>query len=66
MAAPRITLDFTRREAQRLYEEIGDVPKSRAGPKLLELYRRLDDWLGLDEKTSRNSSGVVVPIGGGR
>jgi len=43
-----VTFALTRGEAARLHEEIGDLPKSRAGPKLLELYRRLDALLALD------------------
>ena len=45
-----MNIALTHGEIQRLYEEIGDLPKSRVGPKLLELYRRLERVLGLDEK----------------
>ena len=46
-------LDLTPREARRLYEEIGDIPKSRVGLKLIELYRHLDALLAVEwnEKT---------------
>ena len=47
-AAPKMNLSFTRGEVQRLHEEIGDIPKSRVGPKLLQLYRYLDDLLALE------------------
>jgi hypothetical protein len=41
----KMTFILTRAEIVRLREEIGNLPKSHAGPKLLELYRRLDDAL---------------------
>lgn len=48
----RVKLAFTRSEIQRLHGEIGDLPKSRVGPKLLALYRHLGALLALewDEK----------------
>lgn len=68
-AAPKMQLAFTRGEMKRLHEEIGDLPKSRVGPKLLELYRYLDALLtaeGGKKATSSNSSGgEVVPMRGG-
>ncbi len=60
-------LDLTRGEVERLHEEIGDLPKSRVGPKLLEFYRRLDNVLRHEtrETSSNSSGGVVVPMRGG-
>lgn len=44
----RMRLALTRGEAQTLHEEIGDIPKSRVGPKLLSLYRELDEALAIE------------------
>lgn len=47
-ATPKMSLAFTRGEMKRLHEEIGDIPKSHAGPKLLQLYRHLDALLEVE------------------
>ena len=47
-AMPKMQLAFTRGEMKRLHEEIGDIPKSHAGPKLLQLYRYLDALLEVE------------------
>lgn len=64
---PRMKLDLTRGEVERLHEEIGDLPKSRVGPKLLEFYRRLDNVLRHETRgpSSNSNGGVVVPMRGG-
>jgi hypothetical protein len=41
-------LTLSRGEVERLHEEIGDISKTFVGPKLLELYRYLDDVLALE------------------
>lgn len=45
---PRMQVALTRGEAKTLHEEIGDIPKSRVGPKLLALYRELDEVLAIE------------------
>ena len=52
-----ITFSLTRGEAQALHEQIGDINQLYVGPKLKELYRRLDavlmqDWSKID-RTSK-------------
>jgi hypothetical protein len=51
----KLTFILTRSEILRLYDEIGDIPKSYVGPKLLELYRRLDNALGPEENENGTS-----------
>lgn len=41
MSRTVMKIELTLQEVNRLHEEIGDIPKSRAGPKLLALWRRL-------------------------
>lgn len=43
-----ITIALTRGEVLHLHREIGDLPRPRVGPKLFELYRRLDVALSID------------------
>jgi hypothetical protein len=43
-----MVFEFTRPEIARLYEEIGDIPQSRVGPKLMELYKRFETILQID------------------
>lgn len=43
----RLTLELSRVEATRLFEEIGDLSKTCAGPRLRMLYGQLESWLGL-------------------
>jgi len=41
-------LSLTRGEVERLHDEIGDISKTFVGPKLLELYKHLDDVLACE------------------
>jgi hypothetical protein len=43
----RLTLELSRVEATRLFEEIGDLLKPYTGPRLRMLYTQLESWLGL-------------------
>ena len=52
------TLRLSGAEARVLYEELGDVPKKRLGPKLLALYRRLDALFELEWKPPRKNARV--------
>jgi hypothetical protein len=60
---PRMRIALTRGEVERLHEEIGDIKQQHVGPKLRELYQRLDNVLGVpwDEKTLREQQwrGVI-------
>lgn len=61
--APRMRIALTRGEVERLHEEIGDINQRQVGPKLRELYKRLDSVLEVpwDEKTLREQQwrGVI-------
>lgn len=43
-----MTITLTPAEVVRLHDEIGDIPKHHVGQKLMELYRRLDNLVGID------------------
>lgn len=52
---PRMRIALTRGEVECLHEEIGDLPRAQAGPKLRELYTRLETALSMEwsEKSLR-------------
>ena len=45
---PYMTVNLSYAEVKHLHAEIGALPKSRVGPKLIELYRRLDNMIGIE------------------
>lgn len=44
----KLTIELSRVEAKVLHDEIGDIPKTLVKPKLLELFKRLDNFVGID------------------
>lgn len=54
-----LTIELTAAEAAVLHEALGDVPKKYAAPKLLQLYERLDNYLGLYWKAPRKNAKAV-------
>lgn len=51
MARTVMKIELTLQEVNRLHDEIGDIPKSRVGPKLLALWHRLDNLVNAHELT---------------
>lgn len=64
MAQPKLTFSLTYGEAVCLHNELGDVPKSKCGPKLLELYGRLDTALDLWSKQTPRPDRKTIRIDG--
>jgi hypothetical protein len=55
----KLKFAFTHGEIVRLYEEIGDLPMPRVGPKLLEFYRQLGSVIKLQEAKPARKRGAV-------
>jgi hypothetical protein len=43
----KMKLELTLAEVNVLYEEIGDLPHSKLGPKLRGLYRRFESYIAM-------------------
>lgn len=55
----RFAIDLTLAEATVLHDEIGDIKKKRIGSKLLELYKRLDNYLGIYWSPPRKNAKAI-------
>lgn len=56
MSRTVMKVELTLQEVRRLHEEIGDIPKRRVGPKLLALWRSLDNLVNAYEESEKKAN----------
>lgn len=44
----KLSVEFSLPEIKALYEDIGDIPQRLIKPKLMQFYRRLDSFVGMN------------------